>query len=86
MKTKICRLHADFIRGRTDTNYTDRSGRPNEVLASTNAKKRSQNLYKNGKAKLCEVVDILKILFSSIYSALWNIQNAYNTSNTTTHR
>ena len=69
-KTTICRWYAEFKRGRTDTEDAERSGRPNEVVTPETIKKDHQIVFENGKLKLREIADTLKISYGSVYAIL----------------
>ena len=51
-KKTICRWYAEFKRGRTDTEYAERSGRPNEVVTPEAIKKVHQFVYEEAVVKV----------------------------------
>ena len=59
-KTTICRWYAELKRGHTDTEDTERSGRPNEVVTPETIKKVHQIVFENRKLKLREIADTYK--------------------------
>ena len=69
-KTTICRWCAEFKRGRTVTEDSERSGRPNEVVTPKTIRKVHQIVFENRKLKLRERADTLKISYCSVYAIL----------------
>ena len=72
-KTTICRWHAEFKRGRTDTEDAERSGRPNEVVTPETIKKVHQIVFENRKLKLRQIAETLKISYGSVHAFCMNI-------------
>ena len=65
-KTTIFRWYAEFKRSRTDTENSERSGRPNVVVTPETIKKFHHIVFENRKLKLHEIADTLKISYGSV--------------------
>ena len=59
---------ADFKRGRTNTHDAERSGRPNPAVVPENIKKVHKMVLVDGKSKLCEIADTLKISEGRVFT------------------
>ena len=70
LKTTICRLYADFKRGRTNTEDAERPGRPAEVAMPENTKKILKIILSERKVKLQEIADILKTSKSTVFKVV----------------
>ena len=66
----ICRLSADFKRGRTNTEDAERPGRSTEVATPENSKKILKIILSDRKVKLQEIADILKISKSTVFKVV----------------
>ena len=66
----VKRWHADFKRGRTDTNNAELPGRPNSVVVLENTKKLHKLVLTDCKLKLCEIAEKLKISEGSVFIIL----------------
>ena len=61
---------ADFKRGRTNTDDSERSGRPNSAGVPKNIKKSHKLILGDCKLKLHEIANTLKILEGSVFTIL----------------
>ena len=61
VETTIGQWYADFKRGRTDTNYAERSGKLNEAVTPENIKQVLKILMDDRKLKVCEIAKMVNI-------------------------
>ena len=64
------RYYADFKRGHTDTNNTERLGHPNSAVVPENSKKLHKLVLADRKLKLREIAEELKISEDSVFTIL----------------
>ena len=60
--------YADFKRGRTNTNHTERSGHPNSAAVPDNNKILPKLVLADRKLKLREIAEELKISEGSVFT------------------
>ena len=69
-QSNIIYWFAEFKRGRTTTNDSKRSGRPNEAITPENIKKVHKLILADRKLKLLDIADTLKISEGSVFTIL----------------
>ena len=69
-KSRIIDWHAEFKRGRTNTNDAERSGRPKSAIVPENMTKIHKIVLGDRKLKLCEIPDNLKIPEGSVFTIM----------------
>ena len=70
-ETEVKRSYADFKRGRTNTNDTECSSRPNLAVVPENTKRFFKLVSADRKLKLREIADELKISEDSVLTILY---------------
>ncbi len=70
LETTVKRWYADFRHSYTDTNDTERSGRPNSAVVLENTKKLHKLVLADRKLKLREIAEELKISEGSVFTIL----------------
>ena len=69
-KSTIIDWYAEFKRGRTNTVYAERSGRPKSAVVPENITKVHKIVLGDRKLKLREIAEILKISEGSVFTIL----------------